>query len=436
LKIIKNIYNKGLAIFNKHEIIRNFSAVFSVDVLVRASGFLLLPVYLKLMPQYDYGMFNYILTIAGIFVAILNFGLNISQGKMYFGCETEKQKGELLFTINVLLIIFLAVSLFIIYFFKIDYWIIDLKKKKKIPYNQYRSIIILIIVASIYSIMLTNFFVTTKSIKHIQIFNILRFILSNGIVIFLLYISNTETVFIRLKYNYLVEMFIVFVFSVFYIRKMEFKFNLKYATKSLKIGLPYMMAAVPGIIIIFTDKFYVEKFSNFTQLSVYYLAVTIASVITIISSSLQMVWLPYFFNEKNADDNLRRTKRLIKILIILLISISFLLILVSKLLLIFNIFGNEYSSIMYILPLLLVSQVINSICFIYQNYLIYHEKTEYILAINLFLLAPSILLTRFFTGYYGITGAALAFLILVIISWIIYYYVFIFYKKRANLKHG
>ena len=47
------------------------------DILVKASAIILLPIYLHLMTQEEYGVFNYVLSITYSFSVLLNLGLYI-----------------------------------------------------------------------------------------------------------------------------------------------------------------------------------------------------------------------------------------------------------------------------------------------------------------------------------------------------------------------
>ena len=76
--------------------------------MVKASGFILLPVFLRLMTQDEFGLYNYLLSIIQTFSLVLNFGLYIAQTKLYHSIASREKRGELLFTIAVTLIFFLV----------------------------------------------------------------------------------------------------------------------------------------------------------------------------------------------------------------------------------------------------------------------------------------------------------------------------------------
>ena len=67
----------------KHNVlVKNYAKVFSVDILVKLSSFILLPVYLKLMTQEAFGLYTYLLAIISSFSLVMNFGLYVAQSKL------------------------------------------------------------------------------------------------------------------------------------------------------------------------------------------------------------------------------------------------------------------------------------------------------------------------------------------------------------------
>ena len=99
-------------------------AVLGIDILVKLSGFILLPVYLRLMTQDEYGLYNYLLSIILTFSLVLYFGLYIAISKFYHDSQDHRHRGNLLFTIYVLLLAGLLILITTIYSFGLDLVII------------------------------------------------------------------------------------------------------------------------------------------------------------------------------------------------------------------------------------------------------------------------------------------------------------------------
>src|SRR5947209_8652664 len=100
LKFVKSI----LARVRINFFYKRLITVLSLDILVKASSFILLPIYLRLMTQNEYGVYNYILSIVYSFSVFLNLGLFIPQSKLYHDYSDMKQRGYLFYNVNMMLL--------------------------------------------------------------------------------------------------------------------------------------------------------------------------------------------------------------------------------------------------------------------------------------------------------------------------------------------
>jgi O-antigen/teichoic acid export membrane protein len=403
---------------------KRFFTVLSIDILVKVSGIILLPVYLRLMTQEEYGLYNYLLSIILTFSLVLNFGFYIPLAKFYHDYKDALQKGNLLFTLFSLLSIALFLVIFTIYFFGFDYKIVNILFKNEINYSRYRVGIMLAVIVSILNFMLTSFFFTSEKINRVKRYNIWRIISINIITIaFLYFFKHNDKVQLRLISTYIIELILLLFFSYFLFAEMIPVFNSKMAISSIKLAVPIMLSAIFGIVINFGDKFFLEKYGNFRDLSNYFLAASCAGLIPMIFTSVQNVWLPLFFKEKDIAINFFKTKKLMGRLLLLFLLLAACIWAFVRILLVFNIIPFKYHQVIFILPILLVSQIISSLVPLYSNYLIYFEKT-YIVAYTGFFIcfiiyAASILLIPRF----GVYGAALVSVVSNAVYFIVYYFI-------------
>jgi O-antigen/teichoic acid export membrane protein len=84
------------------------------------------------------------------------------------------------------------------------------------------------------------------------------------------------------------------------------RFDLKLVGPAFRLGLPVMLSAVLGIVINFSDKFFLEKYGTLNELSVYYLAISFSGILATIYASFQNAWLPLFFKEKDVQQNYKK----------------------------------------------------------------------------------------------------------------------------------
>jgi len=417
-------------------LVKRLFAVLSIDILVKLAGVILLPLYLRLMTQDEYGLYGYLLSIIFTFSVVLNFGLYIPLSKFYHDFETEEEKGRLLFTIFCLLAVILTGVIFPIYFFKWDYLLVKILFKNQIHYAEYRGSVLLALVVSIGNFMLTNFLFTSEKIKQLKQYNFLRIVCINLFAICLLYIlKNQDKVRVRLETTYLVEAILFFAFIYIFIKEVNVRFSPKIALAGLKLALPVMLSAVFGIVINFSDKFFLEKYGSFREMSYYYLAVSCAGVIPMIFTSFQNAWLPLFLKEKDLRKNVVKTNKLFIRLLAIFAILSCLIQIFVWAVLSLGVIQSKYHETLYILPLLLTSQILSALTPLYTNYLVYFEKTHIVSITGFFVCCLSLGLSVMLIPRWGVYGAGVVSIASNGCYFTIYYFIIRYYlqKKMMNL---
>ena len=420
MKFNKELLAPFIGYYKNSLVLQRFARVFSLDVLVKASNMLLLPVYLKLMTVDEVGLFTYILSLIGLFSTILNFGLYLSQTKLYHDFQGEEKK-SLVFTIFVMLLVFLTITIVPIYLFRLDELLVPIIFSHPINYSSYRNGLFVAVLITILSFMLYNFLMTSENVRKFQFYNFVKLFLVNSVVIYLLYSAHTDGVMIRLNYSYSLELFIFAGFSWFYIKNMKPKFNWYYAKKALIIGVPAMFSSLVGVVYNFSDRFILEKFGNLQNLAVYNIGVQYATILMIIFASFQTVFLPFFFKEKDVAKNFSKTKNIIVRMVLIFAGISILLFAAFKAVLVLNIIPQKYEMILYILPVLLATQTAQAVIQLLSNYIIYFEIVYIGTIFSIILSVVNIGLNLVFIPHFNIMGAAVSSLIVSVLSIMLYY---------------
>jgi O-antigen/teichoic acid export membrane protein len=436
IKLFENrIYRPLIRSYLNNEFLKKFTTVLSVDILVRASGFVLLPLFLRLMTQEEFGLYNYLLSIIQTFSLVLNLGLYIPQSKLYHSYSTHEKRGPLLFTIGVTLCLFLTAVCLPMLLFKWDYILVDILFDTHIAYGNYREIVFLALLISVMSFMLTNFFYTSEKIREIKAYNIYRIIIINIAALAGLYFLPGDAVLVRLALTYVTEFLLFAIFIHYFIKELKPHFDLKLMKKSIGMGFPIMISALFGIVINFSDKFLLQKYGSLEDLSNYYLAFSFASIIPLIFASLQNVWLPVFIKEKNVEHNFRRTKKLISKLVLVFLGLSVLIWVLFVFLVWTSIIPIKYYSVIWILPLLLLTQVFASVSSLLTNYLVYFERTSIASVSGFFVSIVSLSLGLLLIPRWNVFGAAITTLIVSVVYLIIYSFLILHFKKKYVVKY-
>ena len=410
---------------------KRFVTILGVDILVKTSGFLLLPVFLRLMSQEEFGLYNYFLSIIQTFSLVLNMGLYISQTKLYHTVKTKEERGHLFFTITIILLSFISMVCIPIGVLGLDHSIVGFLFKENIAYKEYREIVFLALVVTVFSFMLTNFFYTTEKIKEVKIYNVSRIVGVNLISVLALFFVPGDSIKIRLVFGYGIEIALFIFFSYSFIKELIPVFDKNLMKQSLRIGLPIMISSLFGIVVNFSDKFLLQNYSSLADLSNYYLAFSFASIIALIFNSFQNVWLPIFMKEKSIENSVQSVSHIINKLLLFFIPISVSIWVAFELLIGFNIIPFKYRNAGNVIPLMLTAQLFAAFAAIFSNYLVYFEKTKLIsfcgFIVSIFSIGMGVLLVP----TWGIYGAAISSLAANILYFVFYY----FLSKQVINRH-
>jgi O-antigen/teichoic acid export membrane protein len=410
--------------------LHRFLGVLSVDAMLRASSVVFLPIYLWLMSQEAYASFSYIIALVGVLSLVCNFGLYVAQSKLLHEFSGQ-ERADAVFTINALLAVMLGSALLPLYAFGWDRFIFRLVFSGNVDYEQYRYLIPLGVVLTVYSQMLLNFFLTGEQIPRVQRYNISRLLLGLLLTIGALYTLTGDGAAVRMLAYSAAELIALCVFFSSYALAMRGRFSANIARRSLSLGLPIMGSGVLGLVINFGDKFFVERYCTLADMSVYFLGLTLSSAVTLVVMAFQNVWLPSFLKEADLALNLRRTRRAAYHLVLALTVLSAVIWIAVALCLSLDIFKHEYAPVLKILPILLASSVAAATTGLLSTYTIYWNMTYVTVVAGGIVAAVSVPLNFFAISGFGIYGAAATSLLINVLFAVIYLW-FVRYQVRQR----
>jgi O-antigen/teichoic acid export membrane protein len=403
-EFIKNIYVKY---YKNNELTNRFANILSLDILVKGGMFFFYYIYIRLMTIEEYGVYGYLINIIGVFAAALNFGIYLAQAKQYHSIE-EKDHGSYIFSINAFLTGAVFIAMLVLFGTGIDFSVVSFLFEKSIDYAAYRPWIMLGIVNSIYSLMVYNYFMTSDQIKYYQVQNVLKLVLVNTVAVVMLKLDVGDNILVRIKYGYIVETLILIPFLLFYFRNIRFKFNVVYVKEALQIGIPIMLSAIVGIFYTLADRKFIEQYRSHEELGIYTLGITLSGIVSLIFVAFQNSLLPFFFKENDPKVNFERTIRSTKKITILLLVISLAMFTLTFLLVYLNLINASYGAVLPVMPLMLITQIIQSVSMLFANYFVYFNKSYYSIFLSLLSAVLNIVLCVVFIPDFGMIGAVLA----------------------------
>jgi len=390
-----------------NKLLKDFGSIVSIDVLSKASGLILLPVYLTLMLPSEYGLFVYASGITTLIASIGALGLYGALNR-YFQ-DTLFSQREVISTLLILLTISVTITL-LLFMWSRNFWV-------KYLFSSLPSdiVVILTTMAMVHVVLeqfLMGFFYIKKSYKVIQAFNITRLIIVNSISLGSLYCFNGDATVERLVALISSELLVSMIFFKYLLRYFSFgEFNKSLALAFVRLGFPLVLNSALGFVYGFADKYFIQSRFGFSSVGEYVFIFSFASLFAMVFSAIQNFWLPFFFDPKNRALVEVALLRLFAGLFVLDVLYFIALFASLKLLFFLNVFHSTYEHGMDYLWLLVLAQFFSSITSLYNNYYALYNKTINGFYVSLIMSVASLAVMYFLISTYHVYGVAMAVLV-------------------------
>ncbi|MEM8908983.1 MAG: oligosaccharide flippase family protein [Bacteroidota bacterium] len=391
--------------FKERGLVEKFSKVFILDILAKGSTFLFLPIFLKLMSQEEFGLYTYLFFIVTSLANILKLGFGTAKSKLFYDFEGA-QRGTMLFTVNSFVFSFFALLMVATWFFDLDIYLIGLLVEEEFNYQALRVYFLLYVFVQMVVGFLNVFFVISDNIRVFQWYNLVRILGMNLLAIGAMYYVSTNQVLTRVKYEVIISLLIMIPLYFKYFSAFKIQFDFSILKRALVIGLPMMASVAVTAIYTLSDKFFLQKFAGFDTLAVYNLAIFLTTPFALVFTSFHILWVPVFFAEKNYQINFKKTGRATVGLMAFFVGFAFLIWGAMLLALQWNFIGIEYTSILWVLPIVLFAQMFNLTSQLYNNFVVLSENTVFTLVMTMVLSFFTLALNYQLTPSWGIWAAS------------------------------
>ena len=227
---------------------------------------------------------------------------------------------------------------------------------------------------------------------------------------------------------YIISIIITFLLSFYFMQKKCFnildnkiKAN-NFSTELLKISFPLFFADIFTLIIKWIDVFFLGFFRSTSEVGIYSVALSTASLLVLIPTGIMALFLPIItrlYSKKNKKEIKEITIRTSKWIFFANFPIFMMLLVFSKPILEI-IFGKEYVVGSGALLILIFAYLLHSITHVNSSILIMLKKTKIILFVGIIITILNILLNLLLIPRYGIIGGAIAMSFSLILNYIIY----------------
>jgi O-antigen/teichoic acid export membrane protein len=267
---------------------------------------LLLPFYTRALSPSEYGILDTLVTFAFFTSVILSLGLAGATSRYYFVADTEKEKGQVLYTSLVIRIFSYLIPLFFLIYFSNN--ISELLFKT----DEYKYVV---------AISLATIFITAMFEIQSQIFrfnrepwkftlvNIVRAIITPIAGILLVVILKLGVFGATLSSFITSTIILVFAFFYYTRKKYTRDFSKYWAKKMLKFGFPLIFTGILVWVNSVSDRFFLLHYSTLEQIGLYSIGNTFSQPITLINMALTMSATVLVFSLYNDEQDENKPKK-------------------------------------------------------------------------------------------------------------------------------
>jgi len=254
-------------------------------------GVLLLPFYTRALAPADYGLLDTLTTFTFFIAAIIGVGIDSASGYYFFEVQTKEEKGEILYTTFILRLLTTLPSLILSIFSKeISVFLFST--------TSYTWLVFISCISIPISFMLSEQSQIYRYFRQPWKYNLITILKSVGSIGFGI------TLVVLLKFGVLGALLATFfsslaviIFSFFYftIKKYKYSFNWGYAKKMLVFGYPLIWASIAEWVYVSSDRFFLLRYKNLTEIGYYSIGFTFSQPIDLINMAVQMSYGVLFF---------------------------------------------------------------------------------------------------------------------------------------------
>lgn len=376
------------------------------NIITSGIGFFLIPIYTQSLTTSDYG----ILSIATIIISVLSiifiFGLNYGVIRYYFDhCHDQAKLREYLGTIFIAILISSFTFSLVLCLFAGPIFSIILPV---MPFNPY---IILIICITFLGIPV-NFALVLLQIKgNVFVYstlNVVKFLLTAGCIIYFVVFLHGGAIG-SLIGQLLAGLVFFLVGLMIVIKNIDFRFNRKMFFNSFRYSGPLLPHELANYFSIFVERLLLSNLTSISIVGIYTLAFQIGSILELFCFACSMAIFPFSISLfKEAGERAKEKYAIITgYYMIFLVFAGLSLTFFSKNL-ITLMAPPSYWNAVYVIPLIILMNVILGMYYMIVKPLFFIQKTKYIAFCTVSGALLNIALNVVFIQLFGMYGVAIA----------------------------
>lgn len=375
----------------------------------KAIAFITIPIFTRMLSTSEYGVLNTYTSWVSIFAIIVGLSLGQTLRSAYY--EKQEELDAYLSSIYTLAIIdfvitvCLALIISLFFDFQITRFMLVLCVSQS--FMQF--------VRDTYAMKLMMAMDYVKRTLVLAIPNILVALLS----VFFIMLMDKEKYMGRIYAYVLVYAFIALTCLISQYYKGKVVANKDYWKYGLSLSLPLILHSISCVILSNSDRIMITKFSNASETGIYSLIYNMSMMTTVITSSFENVWIPWFSERMNQEDVKAINYAIFPYILgtsslvagVMFICPEVLMILAPK-----TYWGGKY-----MVPPLMCAVFITFLYTISVNLEYYEKSTKTIAKNTLIAAVTNMVLNWIFIPHYGAIAAAYTTLVSYFISFVLHY---------------
>lgn len=369
------------------------------NMLIKGIPFLTLPIFTRILSTEDFGLYNIYLSYENIISILLGVGLAGTNriAKVYYKEKFEDYISSI-FCIQIIIATFFDVIIcFLFSFFVGDGW-----------FDEKILVILLVncLCTQLYNIASGKYAINGEVWQNLMISFVMTFC-NVGISLLLCCFLFEDEAYLGRILGTCIAAIIVTVYVVGQQIKRSRKFFVKeYWRFGLRMGAPLILHSLSLTLLAQCDKIMIKSIVGSSEAGIYSIAVTLSSIVSVLITSFDNAWAPwFFFNLEEKKYNIIYKYNNLMIIFFTVITVSIMLI-SPEIIRVMS--AREYWDSVFSFPPLLLSILFNFYYLIPVNFEYYCKQTSYIATSTIIIALLNIVLNYILITLVGYIGAAYA----------------------------
>jgi len=304
---------------------KDFCTYGLVGFIGKIAAIFLLPIYTNVLTREEYGAMALIFTCSGLIELVSNLNIHSGVSRDYYEEDIDRKR---LISTGFFSILILSLFILVNMFLTRNFW---MGKVLSLD-GSYASAFVLMLLSIPTASLQSYFAILTRFKKKALLFSIgalIGLIIRISVAILCVVVLKTGIMGVFLG-ELLAQVFCTIFYSIVNKEYLSFTYDKAYIKRVLIFSIPTLPAILAGWLDNSLGQIIIGKHISLSDLGVYSLAISITSVFTFLSTAFQNVWYPFLYENYKFKGFKLQIRKLFTVFMIGLITISVMLSLFSK----------------------------------------------------------------------------------------------------------